>query len=222
MNTKAWFAEFIGTLGLTFAVLVSLNNPNFPVATPIVAALTLGLFVYTLGHVSGTHLNPAITIGIASIGKITIPDAIGYLISQFLGAFVAALAAQYYFPTLTLLAVENTTTIGIAELIGAAIFALGVGTVVVGRVSGAVSGFVVGLSLLLGISFAAPFSNGVLNPAVAFGIGSFSLAYIWGPIVGAICGMFLARYFAGTGFRATAATFDESVNIEVTRKKMFG
>jgi glycerol uptake facilitator-like aquaporin len=60
-------------------------------------------------------------------------------------------------------------------------------------VPAAASGLVIGGSLFLGIHFAAHTSNGVLNPAVALGIGSFSLAYIWGPIAGAIVGALLYR-----------------------------
>ncbi len=61
---------------------------------------------------------------------------------------------------------------------------------VYGKTPSGLSGVVVGGSLLLGIAIAAGFgSNGVLNPAVAFGIGSFGLMYIAGPILGAVCGM---------------------------------
>jgi glycerol uptake facilitator-like aquaporin len=50
-------AEFLGTFTLALVVGLSLSM-NFPVVTPILAALVLGTFVYTVGHISGTNINP--------------------------------------------------------------------------------------------------------------------------------------------------------------------
>ena len=59
------------------------------------------------------------------------------------------------------------------------------------------SGVVVGASLLMGIMFASIAANGILNPAVALGIGSFSLSYVLGPIVGSLIGFNLYHYMFG-------------------------
>ncbi len=53
-------AETLGTFFLTFAVMVS-TGANVPLPVPIVASLTLAIFVYTIGSISGTHINPAIS-----------------------------------------------------------------------------------------------------------------------------------------------------------------
>lgn len=50
MNIKALAAELFGTFGLSLAVLISINSPGFPVGTPVIAGLTLGLFVYTIAR----------------------------------------------------------------------------------------------------------------------------------------------------------------------------
>ena len=91
--------------------------------------------------------------------------------------------------------VGGTTLIGIAELIGTFFFTFGIASVVYGKVSSQFSGLLVGGSLLLGITFASLIgSNGVLNPAVAFGIESFGLMYVLGPILGSVLGMQVYKY----------------------------
>jgi glycerol uptake facilitator-like aquaporin len=175
-------------------VYVSIASGWSAVATPLLAALTLGLCVYTLGHVSGTHINPAVTIGLWSIGKIKSQDALLYIIAQFVGAVAAMLLASMAFGLSTgvLAAADLTTTF--AELLGAMFFAFGIASAVYGRSVSAASGFVVGGSLLIGVAIAAGLgANGVLNPAVALGIGSFSYAYILGPILGSLLGFNLYK-----------------------------
>src|SRR5438128_577844 len=83
-----YIAEFLGTFVLALAVGLSLAG-KFPVPTPVVAALTLGVSVYTFGAISGTHINPAITVGLLAIGKIPLLEAAGYLAAQFAGGGVA-------------------------------------------------------------------------------------------------------------------------------------
>jgi aquaporin Z len=188
-----YIAEAIGTFALTLAVGLSLAG-DFPVSTPILAALTLGLFVYSIGHLSGAHLNPAVTIGAWSIKKISNEDAIGYIIAQFFGA-AAALTLIGYTVTLPAMTASTEVMIGVAEAIGALFFTFGIASVIYGKVSGHLSGLVVGGSLLLGIAFAVLLgSNGLMNPAVAFGVKSFNLMYIFGPIVGAVAGMQAYKY----------------------------
>lgn len=193
MNTRALIAEAFGTFGLTLAVLVSLNNPDFPVPTPVVAGLTLMLFVYTIGPISGCHINPAVTLGLLATDLVDFRHAVGYIAVQFFGGAAALAFGAALFPEPAELVVRNTLLVGVAELLGTLFFLFGIATVVLGGVHESASGVVIGGSLLLGISIAAHASNGVLNPAVALGIGSLSLAYVWGPIVGAVMGAGLAR-----------------------------
>lgn len=194
MKPRALFAELLGTFALTFGVFISLNAQSFPVATPVIAALTVALFVYMIGPVSGCHINPAVTAGVFAIGRINIQEAIAYIVAQFAGGALAMAAAGVFVPGPIELETVGGGLTGFAELLGAALLAFAVATVVIGRVPGNLSGVVIGTALLLGISWAAIESNGVLNPAVALGIGSFSLPYIWGPLVGGVAGATLANY----------------------------
>lgn len=199
MKTYAkYLVEFLGTFALTLVVALSLAG-SFPVPTPVLAALTLGLFVYTVGHISGTHINPAITLGALSIKKINLMDAVKYWIAQFAGAA----AAFGVFSGVSRLVPEglselvlgggNDPLIGLMEGLGAFFFAFGVAAVIYGRVPKDLTGIAVGGSLLMGISIAASLGGGVLNPAVALGIRSLQVTqvfwYIVGPMVGAVLGM---------------------------------
>lgn len=193
MSLQKIAAELIGTFALTFLVLVSLIH-TVPFATPVVAALTLGLFVYLVGPVSGAHVNPAITIAMLSIKKMKFSDALFYILSQFVGAAAAYGLSRALFFSAPMISGSNEAIVGVGEGIGALFFAFGVTCVVLKKVPEEFSGIVVGLSLLIGIIVSSSLSNGVINPAVAFGIGSFSMMYIIGPVIGAIIGAYLACF----------------------------
>ncbi len=192
---KKYIAEALGTFALALVVALSLVG-TFPLPTPLLAGLTLGLFVYSIGHISGTHINPAVTIGAWSIKKISTNDAVLYIIAQLIGATLALalVAGTVGMPAVT---VSNSWAVMLAECIGTFFFTFGIASVIYGKTPSQLSGVVVGGSLLLGITFAALLgSNGVLNPAVAFGIGSLSLAYVFAPIVGSVLGMQAYKHLA--------------------------
>lgn len=199
---QKYLAEYIGTLTLTLVVILSLAG-IFPVATPVLAAITLGLFVYSVGHISGTHINPAVTIGLWSIKKIDASDALSYIMVQVFGAITALIISMFMGISYEVIA-ENNLMIGVAETAGMILFSFGIASVVFGNVHKAVSGVVIGGSLFMGIAISSLMgSNGVLNPAVAVGIKSFSLMYMFGPIVGSVIGMKLYE-FVQTGQPKTA------------------
>lgn len=185
---KKYIAEFLGAGALTLIVALSLKGA-FPIPTPFLAALTLGLFVYSIGHISGAHLNPAVTIGAWSIQKISTNQAVGYVLSQAIGAIVAMLIANSFYSGVAVTP-PDTAQIFMAELFGTFFFTFGIASVIYGKTPAQLSGVVIGGSLLLGIAFASLMgSSGLLNPAVALGAGSFNLAYLLGPIAGSLLGM---------------------------------
>lgn len=190
-----YVGEAVGTGVLTMVVALALAG-TFAVPVAVLAALTLGLFVYSLGHLSGTHINPAVTIGAWSIGKVSTDDAIKYVIAQFIGAGAALLLVSSLITAATL-SVKADLATGLAEMIGTALFTFGIASVVYGKTPAVMSGMVVGGSLLLGIAVASlAGSNGVLNPAVALGIGSFNVMYVVGPVLGSVLGMQIYKRLA--------------------------
>ncbi len=191
---KKYIAELIGTFALAFVVLIAVAAGNTLV--PVIAGFTLMLFVYSIGAISGCHINPSVTIGLWSIKKIGMRDAIWYIIAQFLGAFLAIVIAGFFQITAPA-AGPGAFSGGIffAEMLGAMFFNFGIASVVYGKAKEQMSGLVVGGSLTLGV-FISVFlgAAGILNPAVAFAVNSLTLTYLIAPIIGAIIGAQVYKY----------------------------
>src|ERR1035437_2094236 len=188
---KVYLAELIGTFALSFVIFLAASGSNLPLAIPVIAGLTLGLFVYLIGGISGCHINPAVTIGLLSIKKIKWQDAVGYIISQFVGASLAIVLGVMLFhvnqPNPNLSSVS--LAIFCAEALGTFFFTFGIASVVYEKVPHQMSGIVVGSSLLFGILIASlSDSFGILNPAVAFSLHAMNWTYLLAPIVGSVLG----------------------------------
>ncbi|MBI3981114.1 aquaporin [Candidatus Microgenomates bacterium] len=190
---KKILSEFIGTLILSLVVFLSLTQQFF-IPTPILAALVLTLFVFTIGGISGCHLNPAVTIGLWSLKKIDRLSAIKYIIGQLLAGLLIFLIHKKLnlpFPAGS----EIFITELLFELLGMIIFTFGIAAVVYKSVPDEISGFVVGGSLLLGITLSALGGGaGILNPAVGVGLGVSHIEYYAVEIVGSILGFQLYKY----------------------------
>jgi len=96
---KKYVAEFIGTFSLVFfgcgsAVIAGITGSGPSGIGLLGIAIAFGFalvaMAYAIGGISGCHINPAVTIGFLTAGKIEIKDAIGYMVAQFLGAIVAS------------------------------------------------------------------------------------------------------------------------------------
>jgi len=195
--SKKYIAEFVGTFTLAFTVLAAVVATGpVPVAIPVIAGLVLGLFVYTIGSISGCHINPAVTIGLLSVKKITTKEAAIYVVVQVLAATLAVAMVKILGFSLPP-ALPNTLigSIFVAEVLGASVFAFGIASIVYGKVSDVASGFVIGGSLLLGILVSSlGGAAGILNPAIAFALNSVSVTYLLAPVVGTIAGFQLYKY----------------------------
>lgn len=191
--------EFVWTFALTFAVLASVSGFIQGVATPFVAGFVLALAVLAIGVVSGAHINPAVTIALLSVKKIDLNNAIAYILMQLVAGFVAfaSMSALLGNGAVSILSGGETWNSGImlAEAFGAAIFTFGIASATKNKLDGIAQAALIGGSLTLGIIFAvASGSLGVLNPAVAAGLGVFNFSYVLGPIIGGILGANLYMY----------------------------
>lgn len=196
--SKKYLVEFIGTFALSFIVLAAVaSTKSLPMAVPLIAALTLGLFVYSIGAISGCHINPSVTLAQLSVKKISVKDAVGYMVAQIAGALVAIFVANLFTISSPAVAAAFDGKVFMAEMLGAFFFNFGIASVVYGKAKEQMSGFVVGGSLLLGVLAASlAGASGILNPAVALALGSASTVYIFAPIVGALLGFQVYKFVA--------------------------
>lgn len=223
-------AEFIGTFTLASAVLSMSGRTSFPFFAAVAAGSALALMVLVVGSVSGAYLNPAVTVGMWTTRQLQTTVALAYIAVQMLGG-VAAWRFNEYLLNSPLKNVAGETfdwRVLIAEAVGTLVFTFGVAAAVYQGYRGLKRAVTMGTSLALGVLIAAFASNGALNPAVAVGIQSWSLAYVVGPVIGAIVGMNLyALLFADRPVRAKtvkaktakATTTKTATKKKVTKKK---
>lgn len=211
---KKYLAELVGTFVLTFlgcGAAVSLNcgsDAASVVGTAIAFGLSVVAMAYTIGGISGCHINPAITLGVFLSGRMNGKDAAMYMVFQVIGAIIAAAILAGIVATSPGLAQgtttgANTCAAGTAnglfvEIVLTCIFVL----VVLGataKTNGATNNFAglaIGLSLILIHLVGIHYTGTSVNPARSIGPALFqggqALSEIWVFIVGPFVGGALA------------------------------
>lgn len=222
---KKYLAEFIGTFSLVLfgcgaAVVAGKTIPVTVADAPtgiglLGISLAFGFAVvvmaYAIGPISGCHINPAVTIGMLVIKKISFQDAAGYIVGQFAGATLAALALleiQKGAPGFTMgewalgsngwgpgyLGGYTNTAAFITETLLTALFLFVIFATTSRLGNSNMAGLAIGLSLVLIHLVAIPITGTSVNPARSFGpailAGGKALGQLWlfilAPILGAI------------------------------------
>lgn len=225
---KKLIAEFIGTFSLVLfgcgAAVVSGTSDNGPAGLGLLGiSLAFGLAVvamaYAIGPISGCHINPAISIAMVVAGKMTIKDAIGYIMAQLIGAVAGAgvlfliISNQANYIALGDWALGSngwgegylgnytTTAAFITEVIMTCLFLL----VILGTTSkqgnATTAGLAIGISLVLIHMVAIPITGTSVNPARSIGpaifAGGKAFSQVWlfvvAPIIGGILGAIIWR-----------------------------
>lgn len=213
-HIAALLIEAIGTFVLVMVVL-NVSRYGLPFFTAIAAGVTIATF-YSVGvKISGGHFNPAVTLGFFSLRQISFVRTVAYLVAQTLGALGAWQLYEYF----TQRTLKNATTpwdwrVAIAEAVGMIIFTIGFTAVIKQKLTGWQAAASIGTAFFLGLTVAGLASNGILNPAVAFGVRSFDLNYLLGPVVGALVGMNLYWFVLEPAMKKTAP-----VKVTATVKK---
>lgn len=208
------FAELIGTFalvwaGTTAAVAATLQSPiaGAP-ANSLAVALSFGValaaMVATFGHISGSHLNPAVTIGLAYKRQFPWKYVFPYIAMQFLGAVLASLVVGWMYgdeakTEAALGATQPAPDVGIWDVFSMEMLATFLLVLVIysvgtdKRVPPAVAPFAIGSTLFFAIMAIGPRTGGGLNPARALGpmivSGQWNEAwymYLAGPLVGGV------------------------------------
>lgn len=197
---KKYLAEFVGTFVLVFggvgsAVLAGSHIGYMGVS--LAFGLALLAMVYTIGPISGCHINPAVTVGVLVAHKISTKDALSYVIAQIIGAIVASAVlllvvrgvAGGYDPTVAGFAANGYGahspggySLGAAFVAEAVLTMFLVLTVLGATDTAAPAGFAgiaIGLVLTLTNLVAIPVDNASINPARSIGPALFAGGWAW-------------------------------------------
>jgi aquaporin Z len=222
--TKKLVAEAIGTFFLVFTVGMVVLEPSAGQFAPVAIGAALAVMVYATAHVSGAHLNPAVTVAIVIRGKATMAELAGYVIAQLLAGVLAAFAVLLLkdavaatpaaLPMLPALLAEFLFTFALVFVI------LNVATTP-GTEGNSYFGLAIGGTVLVGAYAVGSISGAAFNPAVALGVvvmGLVSPADLWIYLVANISGAVVAAVaFNALGLahgKPTTATPAEQVLLE--------
>ncbi len=214
----AYAAEIVGTFLLVFFICAFISiahpGPHDLAALGLVHAFVLAAAIYALGGTSGAHFNPAVTIALWAIKKISTPNAIAYVICQCIGGILAALlvlllfndigdAVNYGASTINGGVLQNGSAgLGlIAEALGTFLLMWTImGLAVNPRGEAALAGLGIGIALGVAVMIFGPATGAGLNPArwlgpaIASGTFTDGWVYVVGPVLGAL--------LASLGYRA--------------------
>ncbi|XP_058773418.1 nodulin-26-like [Vicia villosa] len=199
-------AEVVGTFFLIFvgcgSVVVNLNNDNV-VTLPgiaIVWGLAVVVLVYSLGHISGAHFNPAVTIAHASTKRFPLMQVPSYIIAQLIGSILASGALKIIFSDKenhfvgTLPAGSNLQAFVVEFIITFYLMFIISGVATDNRAIGELAGLAVGSTIIICVLFAGPITGASMNPARSLGPAIVHHEYrgIWiylvSPTLGALAG----------------------------------
>ncbi|OPY28788.1 MAG: putative aquaporin AqpM [Methanocella sp. PtaU1.Bin125] len=236
--TKRLIAELIGTFVLVFlgtgavvtAFLIlqgSTPGNEFSAGLGIEAWLAIGLafglaitiMAYVFGHISGTHINPAVSIAMWATGRLPAVDTLAYIVAQLIGASLGSAAVVAIWGTRAVDVGLGATAMFagvtywqaiLCEAIATFMLVLAImGTAVDRRSPQGFAGLIIGLTVAMAITATGNVTGASLNPARTFGpylletlFGGSNLwwqfpIYVAGPVLGAVAAAFLYDYIAG-------------------------
>lgn len=199
-----YVTELIGTFFLVFTIGCTVIGGGTGVIPPLAIGAVLMVMVFAGGHISGAHYNPAVTLAVWMRGRCDTKDVPPYMVSQVVGAVLAALAVKFLQAGIEV--VPLSMDVGRAFL-AEVLFTFALAFVVLnvatakGTAGNSFYGLAIGMTVMSGAFAVGNISGGVFNPAVAVGItvlGLSNLSSIW---------IYLAANFLGGAAAALAFKF---------------
>ncbi len=193
---KKSIAEFIGTFALVFVGTSSIFICS-PSVVPLVFGLVIMVMIYSLGHISGAHFNPAVTLGFAVVRRFPLNELAWYWGAQILGAILGSFLVKFLFFS------EESIGVTLPSILISKAFFLEViltfilmFTIIIVatdyRAQGHMAGLSIGGAVCLGAFIGGPLTGGSMNPARSFAPAlmysqwDFQWLYWIAPMVGAV------------------------------------
>ncbi|MEI8038297.1 MAG: aquaporin [Verrucomicrobiota bacterium] len=175
---KKYIAEFIGT----FFLVLTIGCTVIPGAAGVIAPLAIGaalmVMVYAAGHISGGHLNPAVTLAVFVRGRCEARDVVPYWIAQVVAGVAAAMVAVFLVGKSGIpMDIKNVPAAFLAEFL----FTFALAYVVLnsatakGNAGNSFYGLAIGMTVMAGAFSVGSISGGAFNPAVAVGLAVMKL-----------------------------------------------
>jgi len=199
-------AELVGTYGLVTAgcgaVIVSWQGKLPGIGVALAFGVIIAVMVAATGHISGGHINPAVSIGLTVTGHLPWRDLPFYLLGQFVGATLGALTLLGIFGSTALAQAVNAPALHVSlfqatcvEALLTAFLVFVISAVATDTQSiGKLAAFAIGATILVDALWGGPLTGASMNPARSFGPALVTLhwANLWvyfvGPIIGGIVG----------------------------------
>jgi aquaporin Z len=189
-----YIAEFIGTFFLVLTVGCTVIPGAAGVIPPLAIGAALMVMVFATGHISGGHLNPAVTLSVFLRGRCEAKDVIPYWIAQIVAGVAAALVAVFLCgKSGTPMEIKNVPVAFVAEFLFTFALAFVVLNVATAKATtnNSFYGLAIGMTVMAGAFAVGSLSGGAFNPAVAVGLGVMKLvafSQIWIHIVADLAG----------------------------------
>ena len=211
---KNYVAEFIGTFALVFCGTgaIVIDQQSAGAVTHVGVAMTFGLIVmsmiYSLGNISGAHLNPAVSIAFVVAKKFPARQLPGYVVSQLAGAVLASLALRLLFPENEFLGATMPAGTELQSFVLEFLLTFFLMLVIINvaqgsKEQGMFAGLAIGSVVTLEAMFAGPICGASMNPARSFAPALVSghwehlWLYVAAPIAGALLAVGIWKYLKG-------------------------
>ena len=207
-------AEAVGTFALVFAgcgaIMVAERFPGslHPMAVPVVFGLVIMVMIYAVGHISGAHFNPAVTLAFAVAKHFPKNHILLYWAAQCCGAVIAIVLLKCLLPVgeghgATLPAISPLAAVGFEVVLTFFLMFVIIAVATDARAVGNLAGAAIGATVMMGAFLGGPVTGGSMNPARSLapalfqGTISSMWIYLMGPFIGAVLAALLYQYIRG-------------------------